>query len=352
MRAFDHAQTIGLLEAPAEPGAELAPVALPASAVIGMRDCEQDQDQDQVHTPVLLEAVLAGLDPRVGGRYIDGTAGRGGHAAAILSRSDPSGELLALDADPVAVSMVRRRLAPFEDRATVAQANFRDLLGVARDRGWDGVDGILLDLGLSSPQLATPARGFSFAIEGPLDMRFDPAGPTTAADLVNTLGEVELANLFYTYGEEHRSRRVARAIVEARQRGPVTTTTQLASLTERAIGRHGPTHPATRIFQALRIAVNAELDALAAVLPQAVALLRPGGRLAVIAFHSLEDRLVKKYLQQEMTTCICPGSQPVCTCTHRPTLRAVSRGATMAGDDEVRTNRRARSARLRVAERL
>ncbi len=350
MRAFDHAQTIGLLEAPAEPGAELAPVALPASAVIGMRDCEQDQDQ--VHTPVLLEAVLAGLDPRVGGRYIDGTAGRGGHAAAILSRSDPSGELLALDADPVAVSMVRRRLAPFGNRATVAQANFRDLLGVARDRGWDGVDGILLDLGLSSPQLATPARGFSFAIEGPLDMRFDPAGPTTAADLVNTLGEEELANLFYTYGEEHRSRRVARAIVEARQRGPVTTTTQLASLTERAIGRHGPTHPATRIFQALRIAVNAELDALAAVLPQAVALLRPGGRLAVIAFHSLEDRLVKKYFQQEMTTCICPGSQPVCTCAHRPTLRAVSRGATMAGDDEVRTNRRARSARLRVAERL
>ncbi len=304
------------------------------------------------HVPVLYEEVLDGLDPRPGGRYVDGTAGRGGHAEGILWRGGPDGQLLALDADPVAVAAVRERLAPFGARATVVQANFSSLEETARAHGWDGVDGVLLDLGLSSPQLATPERGFSFMAEGPLDMRFDTTTGTTASDLINELDEESLANLFYEYGEETRSRRLARAIVEARRHGRLDSTTELARLAERAIGRHGGIHPATRAFQALRIAVNKELDVLATTLPRAVTILRPGGRLAIIAFHSLEDRLVKRFLQQEMAECVCPGAQPVCTCTHRPTLRAVSKGAIKAGTNEVRHNRRARSARLRVAERL
>lgn len=304
------------------------------------------------HVPVLYEEVLTGLNPRPGGRYVDCTAGRGGHAEGILRRSASDGRLLALDADPVAVAAVRARLAPYGERAVVLHANFRDLGAVVRAQGWDQVDGILLDLGLSSAQLAAPERGFSFGATGPLDMRFDPAATTTAADLINNSGEANLARLFFEYGEEPRAHRIARAIVAARQRKRLATTTDLAQLVEHTIGRHGRIHPATRVFQALRIAVNAELDALAAVLPQAVDLLRPGGRLAVIAFHSLEDRLTKRFLQQEMMTCVCPSTQPICTCTHQPTLRAVSKGTIKPGPDEVRGNRRARSARLRVVERL
>jgi 16S rRNA (cytosine1402-N4)-methyltransferase len=324
-----------------------------------MNDSHDQDDQSVLaeseaagHLPVLYEETLTGLDPRPGGCYVDGTAGRGGHAEGILRRSAPSGQLLALDADPAAVAAVCHRLAPFGARATVMQANFGAIGEVVRGHGWDQVDGILLDLGLSSPQLATAERGFSFAVAGPLDMRFDPAAPRTAADLVNSLGEEDLARLFFEYGEEPRARRMARAIVEARRRRRIDSTADLAQLAERAIGRRGKIHPATRVFQALRIAVNGELDVLAAALPQAVSLLRPGGRLAVIAFHSLEDRLVKRFMQQEMTTCVCPSTQPACTCAHRPTLRAISKGAIMAGNDEVRHNRRARSARLRVAARL
>ncbi len=304
------------------------------------------------HEPVLYQEVLDGLNPQSGGRYVDGTAGRGGHAEGILRRGDPDGQLLALDADPTAVAAVRVRLAPFGARTAVVQANFSSLEEVVRAHGWDEVDGVLLDLGLSSPQLATPERGFSFMAEGPLDMRFDPTGGTTASDLVNSLTEEDLARLFYEYGEEPRARRLARAIVEARRRGRIDSTTELARLAERTLGRRGGIHPATRAFQALRIAVNEELDVLAATLPRAVGLLRPGGRVAIIAFHSLEDRIVKRFLQREMTGCVCPGKQPVCTCTHQPTLRAVSKGAIKAGTNEVRRNRRARSARLRVAERL
>ena len=328
----------------------------PASESLAPTDNAGPSHGSDDHVPVLLAEVLAGLDPRPGGRYIDGTAGRGGHSAAILERSAPDGMLLALDADPVAVEAVRVRLSPFGSRAVVVQMNFRDIAAqvAAQGDGWAAgqIDGLLLDLGLSSPQLAHPERGFSFATNGPLDMRFDPRSATTAEDLVNDLSEGDLADLIYRYGEEPRSHRVARTIVDARTRGRLTSTAQVAALVERALGRRSGLHPATRVFQALRIAVNDELDTLTAVLPQAVSLLRPGGRLAIIAFHSLEDRIVKRFLQQEMATCVCPGSQPVCTCTHRPTMRAVSRGAVMAGDDEVRSNRRARSARLRVAERL
>jgi 16S rRNA (cytosine1402-N4)-methyltransferase len=304
------------------------------------------------HLPVLYEEVLDGLNPRPGGRYIDATAGRGGHSEGLLQRSAPDGRVLAIDADPSAVQAVQARLTPYGERATVIQANFRNLAAVAQSMGWDQVDGVLLDLGLSSPQLATAHRGFSFDLNGPLDMRFDPTAGITAADLVNDLDEVALADLFWRYGEDRAARRVARAIVAARRDKRLTSTTELADLIERVVGRHGRLHPATRFFQALRIAVNEELDALVSVLPQAVGLLRPAGRLAVIAFHSLEDRVVKRYLQQEMKRCVCPPAQPVCTCTHHPTLRAVSKGAIQAGAGEVLRNRRARSARLRVAERL
>src|SRR5919201_1672310 len=221
------------------------------------------------HVPVLYEEVLAGLNPQPGGRYVDATTGRGGHAEGILQRSAPDGRVLALDADPTAVSAVQARLAPFGARATVVQANFRSLGTVVRAHGWEQVDGVLFDLGLSSAQL----------------------------------GETELARLFFAFGEEPHARRIARAIVEERRQSRIDSTTQLARLVERAVGRRGRIHPATRVFQALRIAVNGELDALAAALPQAVDLLPPGGRLAVIAFHSLEDRLTKRFLQQEMMTC-------------------------------------------------
>ncbi len=309
-------------------------------------------DEGSGHVSVLYDAVLAGLDPRPGGLYIDGTAGRGGHAEGILRRSEPDGRVLALDADPEAVDAVKRRLAPYGARAIVVQANFRDLRRVAQTHDFGVVHGVLLDLGLSSPQLAAPERGFSFATAGPLDMRFDPTVGVSAADLLATQDEESLARIIYDYGEEPRSRRIARAIVAARRRSPLTTTTDLALLVERTIGRHGKIHPATRVFQALRIAVNGELDALGEVLPQAIEVLRPGGRLAVIAFHSLEDRIVKRFMQQEMMTCVCPATQLVCTCAHQPTLRAVTRGAAKAQPAEVRANRRARSARLRVAERL
>jgi 16S rRNA (cytosine1402-N4)-methyltransferase len=304
------------------------------------------------HLPVLYEEVLDALNPRPGGSYIDATAGRGGHSDGLLQRSAPGGHVLAIDADPDAVQAVRTRLAPYGERALVIQANFRHLAAVARSVGWDQVDGVLLDLGLSSPQLATAQRGFSFERDGPLDMRFDPTAGITAADLVNDLQESGLADLFWRYGEDPAARRVARAIVEARRRKRLTSTAELAGLIERVVGRHGRLHPATRFFQALRIAVNEELDALASALPEAVGLLRPGGRLAVIAFHSLEDRMVKRFLQQEMKRCVCPSAQPVCTCTHQPTLRAISKGAIKAEAGEVLRNRRARSARLRVAERL
>ena len=304
------------------------------------------------HVPVLYEEVLAGLNPAPGGRYVDATAGRGGHADGILQRSAPDGRLLALDADPAAVAAVRQRLAVYGRRVDVLHSNFRSIGESVRAYGWEEVDGVLFDLGLSSSQLAVPERGFSFAAEGPLDMRFDPATTTTAEGLVNTLDERALVRIFSDYGEEPRSRTIARAIVEARRHSRLTNTSELARLVQGATGRHGRIHPATRVFQALRIAVNEELEALAAALPQAAELLRPGGRLAVISFHSLEDRCVKRFLKQEMTTCVCPPTQPICTCAHQPTLRAVSRGAVMAGNDEVRANRRARSARLRVAERI
>jgi 16S rRNA (cytosine1402-N4)-methyltransferase len=281
---------------------------------------------------------------------VDGTVGAGGHAWGILQASNPDSHLLGLDVDPQVLELATEKLIEFGERAHIVRASYITLLKQLADLSWRQVDGILLDLGLSSMQLDTQARGFSFQTDAPLDMRFDPDGKTSAADLVNHLDEDELADLLFHYGEEHRSRQVARAIVNAR---PITTTLHLAKVVaEVTSGGKSGIHPATRTFQALRIGVNAELEALEDVLPQTVEALKPGGRLAIIAFHSLEDRIVKQFMRRESKDCICPPKQPVCTCGHKATLREVTSKPIRPQEDEIRNNPRSRSARLRVAERI
>jgi 16S rRNA (cytosine1402-N4)-methyltransferase len=301
------------------------------------------------HIPVLLHEVLRQLNPQPGQRLIDGTVGAGGHAEAILKATAPDGQLLALDADPAALDIARQRLAPYADRVRFVNANFAQLAQFARRYHFPPVHAILLDLGLSSLQLGTVERGFSFQSEGPLDMRYDPSGRTTAANLVNHLSQNELADLLYRFGEERRSRTIARAIVAAR---PLHTTHELADLVVRAVGgrRNARIHPATRTFQALRIAVNDELEVLRSGLSQATTLLAPGGRLAIISFHSLEDRIVKNFFLQESKQCICPPEQPICTCGHQAILRIITQKPITASSYEIDINPRARSAKLRVAE--
>jgi len=303
------------------------------------------------HIPVLLEEALQTLAPRSGGRYIDATLGGGGHAEAILEASAPEGRLLGLDADPRAIARVQQRLARFGPRAILVQTNFRNIAAVARAQHFQPVDGILFDLGVSSYQFDEAGQGFSFSQEGPLDMRMDPEAGPSAADLVNTLEADDLADILYRYGEERRSRRIARAIVANR---PIATTTQLAEVVLKAIGRRpgARLHPATRTFQALRIAVNDELGALEAALPQALDLLKPGGVLAVISFHSLEDRIVKHYFRQESRDCICPPHTPVCTCGHKARIKEIHRKGLTPSPDEIVRNQRSRSARLRAARKL
>ncbi len=304
------------------------------------------------HTPVLLAQALAGLALRPNATCIDATLGGGGHAEALLRATSPEGRLLGLDADPEAVSRVSARLAPFGERATLVHANFRELGSVATVCGFAAADAVLLDLGVSSYQLAEAQRGFSFMTTGPLDMRMDPRAALTADEIVNEWPVEKLAEMFYYYGEEPRSRRIARAIVAAR---PLHTTTELAEVIARAAagrGDRGRIHPATQSFQALRIAVNDELGALEAVLPQATALMASSGRLAVITFHSLDDRLVKHYMQREARDCICPPRLPECRCGHKATLRIITRKPIRPDDDEVAANPRSRSAKLRIAERI
>ena len=309
-----------------------------------------------IHIPVLFHQVLDGLRVRPGGQYIDATVGGGGHAAGILAALSPDGRLLGLDRDPAAIETARARLAADAARVVLVHSAFDHLAQIARANRCVPTNGVLFDLGFSSLQLDNPERGFAFGTDGPLDMRFDPAGGgDTAADLVNYLSVEELTALLFRYGEEKQARRITKAIVAAR---PLHTTKELASLVERAVGRghqrhrHRRIHPATRTFQALRIAVNEELDILEAALPQAVEILAPGGRLAVISFHSLEDRLVKRFLRRESRDCVCPPEAPACMCDHRATLQLIVRKPIRPTADEVAANPRARSARLRVAERM
>lgn len=303
------------------------------------------------HTPALLKEVVEALAVRPGGRYVDCTLGGGGHAEAILEAASPDGELLGIDLDPDALAAARQRLAAFGDRVTLVEGNFNRVGDLCRERGFAPVQGILFDLGLSSLQLEEGSRGFSFQREGPLDMRFSPRQELTATDIVNTYSEEALADLLWRYGEERRSRRIARRLTEER---PFRTTTELAKAVEQAVGKRtrGVIHPATKTFQALRIAVNQELEHLDAALLQAHGLLGFGARLVVISYHSLEDRMVKGFLHQEARDCVCPPEVPVCVCGHRATLRLVSRRAARPSPAEVAANPRARSARLRAAQRL
>lgn len=308
---------------------------------------------DLAHEPVLYKETLAALNLRQNGRYIDGTIGAGGHAWGILEQTAPSGTLLGLDVDPVALELAEARLAPFRDRLTLVRASYRSLAASMEGIGWKSADGILLDLGLSSMQLDTPQRGFSFQSDSVLDMRFDPDNPVTARYLVNSLSEGDLADLLWRYGEEKNSRRIARVIIQTR---PVDTTRQLAeavlkvSPDRRSKPHRGSwIHPATRTFQALRIAVNRELEALETVLPQAVSALVPGGRLVIISYHSLEDRLVKQYMRQESRDCICPPGIPQCICGHAAQLVLVGRKPIVPQPGEVQSNPRSRSAKLRAA---
>ena len=370
------------------------------------------------HVPVMLEEVLKYLQPRPGGHYIDGTLGGGGHTEAILERSAPDGRVLGIDADVQALARVRERLSDLVNngRLVLVHGNFAELSRIVHEAGFASVNGVLLDLGFSSDQVEDPQRGFSFSADGPLDMRLDQSQTETAADIVNNASEQELADIFWRYGEETRSRQVARRIVRERARGPITRTGQLAAIAAAGVPyKAGAIHPATRVFQALRIAVNHELDRLETVLPQIVDVLsannvmaslesarslsvnnvvaahpgddeapiegarslsannvvgpaHPGdheafegarsenvihggaGRMVIIAFHSLEDRLVKEYMRREAKDCICPPHVPVCVCGHKARLRILTPKPVTATSQEVMANPRARSAKLRIAE--
>ncbi len=316
------------------------------------------------HRPVLLSEVMGQLGVRPGGLYVDGTVGDGGHALSLLRAATPQGSVLGIDLDPRSLVRAAERLAPFGDRFIPAQGSYVAMAALARNAWGDSArpDGILLDLGVSSRQVDAPGFGFSFQQDEPLDMRFDPnSSIPTAAELINTRPEADLARILWEYGEEPRARAIARSLV---QRRPIGTTAELADLVagvggrkagrrtgrERTAGRR--INPATRTFQALRIAVNDELTTLTAGLQAAIELVAPAGRLAVISYHSLEDRVVKTVLARESAQCLCPPGLPVCVCQHRPTLSRVNRRVIRPGAEEVAANPRSRSARLRVAQRL
>jgi 16S rRNA (cytosine1402-N4)-methyltransferase len=319
------------------------------------------------HVPVMLEEVLKFLQPEPGGVYIDGTVGGGGHTEAILERSAPDGRVLGIDTDAQALARVQARLAePVKNgRLLLRQGNFAELTHIVNEVGLASIQGVLLDLGFSSDQMDNPERGLSFSSDGPLDMRLDQTQPVSAADLVNSASEQELADIFWRYGEETRSRQIARRIVRARANGAITRTAQLAQLAAAgAPYKPGAIHPATKTFQALRIAVNAELEQLETALPQILDVLSKrqresnaggegsdeGGRMVIISFHSLEDRLVKEFMRREATDCLCPPRVPVCVCGHKARLRLLTHKPVVPTPQEVAANPRARSAKLRAAE--
>ena len=306
----------------------------------------------QQHLPVLLEEAIDALAMREGGKYVDATFGRGGHSREMLRRLGPDGRVLALDRDPQAVEAARAQFAG-DPRFEVVRGLFSMLAQAVEDRGWAGkVNGILLDLGVSSPQLDEPQRGFSFRYQGPLDMRMDPESGLSAAEWINHADEAEIYRVIRDYGEERFARRIARAICAERTREAITTTDRLAQIVAGAVPTREPgQHPATRTFQAVRIHINRELDEIRAVLPQALSVLAPHGRLAVISFHSLEDRIVKDFMRHESSGDRFPPDLPVTAAMLTPRLKKVGK-AIRPGDKEVQSNPRARSAVLRVAETL
>jgi 16S rRNA (cytosine1402-N4)-methyltransferase len=301
------------------------------------------------HIPVLLSETLKALSVQPGGRYIDCTLGGAGHAASILEHASPGGQLLGIDADPTAIETAAKKLRPYSETALLVNDNFVNLQAICIKYDFFPVHGILLDLGLSSLQLEGSSRGFSFQHDDPLDMRFSPSQKTTAADILNTSPEERIAQILKTYGEEFNGNKISRAIIRER---PIKTTLQLARIIENTIGRRGKIHPATKTFQALRIAVNHELEHLESVLRQAAELLGYEGRLVVISYHSLEDRIVKQFMQKESRGCICPPGTPVCICNHTPSLQLINKKVITPSSAEIAQNPRSRSAKLRAAERI
>ena len=310
---------------------------------------------DMPHKPVLYKEIIHALQPGSGGRYVDGTLGAGGHARGILEASAPDGQLLGIDVDPQALTIARETLAPYEHRIHLVQASYTTLSDQLKQIGWSEVDGIVLDLGASSMQFDTYERGFSFQHDAPLDMRFGPQMLQTAADLVNTYSERELADLIYEYGEDRDARKIAQAIVKSR---PLHTTRELVAVIESVSPRRGSfgklrsVHPATRTFQALRIAVNEELASIESVLPHAVASLRSGGRLAVISFHSLEDRIVKEFIREQSKDLINPPYERRYEVERKAIIKEVNRKPVQPSEEETKDNPRARSAKLRIAEKI
>ena len=311
--------------------------------------------KESTHVPVMVDEVLDALKVREGGLFIDCTVGAGGHASAMLGAAGPGSRLLGLDVDPNAIERTGSRLEEFRGNFVLANENFTRVEEVAVNAGFNAVDGVLFDLGVSSDLLADPQRGLSFQYDAPLDMRFSGHQQTTAADLVNDLPESELAGILFQFGQERHSRRIARMIIANR---PVLTTGHLARLIERALTSTGRNphksriHPATRSFMALRIAVNREMDSLASALPQATRLLKPQGRLVVISFHSLEDGMVKAFLRKESSACLCPPRVPQCICGHSPSLKIITKELIYPTEEEIMLNPRSRSAKMRVAQKL
>ena len=307
------------------------------------------------HVPIMVSEVLSLLAPERGGVFVDGTLGGGGHAEAVLSAMPESGRLFGIDRDDEALRAASARLSRFGDRFTAIKGNFFDMKTLLADRGITAVDGILLDLGVSSHQLDAAERGFSYKAEAPLDMRMDRSAPLTARTVVNEWPENELRRIFYEYGEEKFSAKIARRICERRAEAPIETTTELAELIKGAIPakfRNEPQHPARRCFQAIRIAVNGELDGLSDAVRAAHDLLNPGGRLVVLTFHSLEDRIVKNAFRTFENPCTCPKSAPVCICGKKPTATVLTRRPLVASEEEQKQNSRATSAKLRAIERM
>ena len=307
---------------------------------------------EYTHKPVLLDACIQALNIRPDGIYVDGTLGRAGHSMEIARRLT-TGRLICIDRDQAAIDAAQVRLAPWLDRVTLVRSNFSELGEILSGAGVSGADGMLFDLGVSSPQLDDASRGFSYMQDAPLDMRMDTTAPLTAADVVNTWSQEELRRILYEYGEERYAPAIAKAIVRAREQAPVETTLELVEIIKGAMppaALREKQHPAKRSFQAVRIAVNGELDALPPMLRAAVDGLNPGGRLAVITFHSLEDRIVKRALAGMAKGCTCPPEFPVCVCGKKPQIRLVTHKPVTAGAAELEDNPRARSAKLRVAE--
>jgi 16S rRNA (cytosine1402-N4)-methyltransferase len=305
---------------------------------------------DLHHEPVMMPEIMQALNVQPGGRYIDGTLGEGGHSKEILRAANPGGQVLGLDADPEAITVATKRLAEHGDAFLAINTNFRDIRATALQYEFVPVHGVLFDLGVSSLQLDRESRGFSFRRADPLDMRFSLDQHISASNIVNEYAESELADIIFHMGEDRAARRIANAIVRHR---PINTSLELAELIEKVNPRRGKrTHPATRTFQAIRIAVNDELSALETALEQAVSLLGQGGRLAVISYHSLEDRIVKNFIRKQASDCICPPGTPICRCDHLATLKMISRRPQIPTDSEIGANPRARSAKLRVAERV